>query len=76
MLLTLNESPLEASFWTWPGSGAEANALDGTLGRLAHTLVDTPAMPSLLTATNRQVVEAIRTTDGAVRVLKPVDEAA
>ncbi len=76
LLLTLNESPLEASFWTWPGSGAEANALDGTLGRLVHVIVDTPTMPSLLTATNRQVVEVIRTTDGAVRVLRPVEGAA
>jgi len=71
LLLTLKESPVTVGVLARPGTGGQASRLDSRLGRLAHAIVDAPEAPSVLTATNRQVLEAVRSADGTVRVLQP-----
>ncbi len=43
----------------------------GSSGGLTHALVDVPELPAVLTDSNRQVLEAVRASDGTVTLLRP-----
>jgi hypothetical protein len=75
MLLTIKESPVTVGTLSWFGTTTEAYRLDATLGRLTHAIIDVPALPAVLTDSNRQVLEAVRESDGTVTVLRPREAA-
>jgi hypothetical protein len=74
MLLTLSESPLKVAmpvFRMLPSTAEKAASLDRTIAQLAHAIVQTSDAPPILTPSGRQILEAVRRTDGSLELLQP-----
>lgn len=54
---------------------SELSQLQTRLVRLAFAIGDAPQLPPLLTADQRLVIEAVRRSDGSIRMLEPRAEA-
>jgi hypothetical protein len=71
LLLTLNEHPLTVGLPARPATSRKVAQMDRTLARLTHAIVKAPDAPPVLSAENRQVLEAVRHEDGTVSLLQP-----
>lgn len=71
LLLTLIEHPVTLGLPTRPATSRKAAQTERLIARLTHAMVKTSDAPPVLTAENRQVLEAVRREDGTVSILQP-----